>query len=98
MKIIISDIPRRPALAGLLVCLTLMTPLASSCGHAGTFGDDVVFLKKYTDLVVLSDPAGAAQVALAPAWQGRVMTSTAGGADGASFGWINRELIAAGKL
>src|SRR6185295_12200589 len=39
-----------------------------------------------------------AKVAVAPAWQGRVLTSTAGGDSGLSFGWINRELIAAGKL
>ena len=39
-----------------------------------------------------------AKVAVAPAWQGRVMTSTAGAMPGLSFGWINRELIASGKL
>lgn len=43
---------------------------------AATFGEDVAFLKSHTDLVVLSDAKGAAKVAIAPAWQGRVMTST----------------------
>ena len=62
------------------------------------FGDDSAFLKKHTDLVVLSDKAGSAKVALAPAWQGRVMTSTMGGDAGPSFGWINRELIASGEI
>src|SRR5689334_13368722 len=71
---------------------------AASAGAAGTFGGDSNFLKKHTDLVVLSDAAGRAKVAVAPAWQGRVMTSTAGGDAGLSFGWINRELIASGKL
>ena len=98
MKTIIPTHFPRPALAGVLACLSLMTTLVSSRGDAGTFGDDVAFLQKYTDLVVLRDPGEGAQVALAPAWQGRVMTSTAVGAAGASFGWINRELIAAGKL
>ncbi len=65
---------------------------------AATFGEDVAFLKSHTDLVVLSDAKGAAKVAIAPAWQGRVMTSTAGNDAGRSFGWINRELIASGKL
>ena len=37
-------------------------------------------------------------MAVTAAWQGRVMTSTAGGDAGLSFGWINRELIASGKL
>jgi len=64
---------------------------------ATTFGEDVAFLKKHTDIVVLSDQTGRAQVAIAPAYQGRVMTSTADGAGGLSFGWINRELIASGK-
>ena len=62
-----------------------------------TFGDEVTWLRKYTDIIVLSDEKGAAQVALAPAWQGRVMTSTAQRDRGRSFGWINRELIASGK-
>ncbi|MGO9931871.1 MAG: DUF6786 family protein, partial [Steroidobacteraceae bacterium] len=64
---------------------------------AATFGDDVAFLRKHTDIIVLSDQQGLAQVALAPAWQGRVMTSTAEHDSGRSFGWINRELIASGK-
>lgn len=63
----------------------------------GTFGYDVNFLKQYhKDIVVLGDSAGA-QVIIAPAYQGRVMTSTAEGYKGMSFGWINHELIASGK-
>ena len=63
-----------------------------------TFGDDLEFLKKHTDVVVLSDAKGDGQVAVLPKMQGRVMTSTAGGMDGLSFGWINRELIASGEF
>ncbi len=63
-----------------------------------TFGDDTAFLQQHTDIIVLSDKPGHARVALSPAWQGRVMTSTAGGDAGASFGWINRDLIASGQL
>ena len=66
--------------------------------RAAQFGEDVAFLKKYTEVVVLSDRAGKAQVVVVPAWQGRVMTSTDGGAAGASYGWLNRELIASRKL
>jgi len=43
---------------------------------------------------VLSDPSGAAQVVVAPEYQGRVMTSTTGGTDAPSFGWIGRAAIA----
>jgi len=74
-----------------------MTSIPHSASGAN-FGDDSAFLKKHTELIVLSDKAGLAKVALAPAWQGRVMTSTAGGDAGQSFGWINRELVASGKI
>ena len=63
----------------------------------GTFGDDLAFLKKHIEVVVLSDVSGDGQVAFSPALQGRVMTSTAAGLQGLSFGWINRELIASGR-
>jgi hypothetical protein len=66
--------------------------------HAASFADDIAFLKRYVELIVLSDAEGSAKIAVAPAWQGRVMTSTVGGEAGPSFGWINRELIASGKL
>ena len=59
----------------------------------GPFGHDVAFLKKHTDVIVLSREDGA-QVAVCPGYQGRVMTSSADGDAGLSFGWINRELIA----
>jgi len=63
-----------------------------------TFGDDLEFLKKHTDVVVLSDENGDGRVTVLPKMQGRVMTSTAGGTDGLSFGWINRELVASGEF
>ncbi len=66
--------------------------------HAANFGDDLTFLQKHTHVVVLRDAAQRAQVVVAPAWQGRVMTSTAGGASGRSYGWVNRDLIASRKL
>jgi hypothetical protein len=65
---------------------------------SATFGDDVEFLKRHTELVVLANSDGPANVAVAPAWQGRVMTSSAAGDAGFSFGWINRELISSRKL
>lgn len=64
----------------------------------GTFGYDLAFLKQhYKDLVLLSDDSGKAQVIVLPACQGRVMTSTAAGPEGAGFGWVNHDLIASGK-
>jgi hypothetical protein len=87
---------RNPIIATILVMST-----AASLTHragAASFGDDAAFLKSHTELIVLSDEKGQAKVAVSPAWQGRVMTSTAGADAGLSFGWINRELIASGKL
>jgi hypothetical protein len=64
---------------------------------AANFGDDVTFLNNHVDVIVLSNKESLARVALVPAWQGRVMTSSAEGESGQSFGWINRELISSGK-
>ncbi len=64
---------------------------------AGSFGDDLTFLSRHTALVVLQSADGRARVAVAPEYQGRVLTSTASGLSGPSFGWINREVIAARK-
>ena len=57
------------------------------------FKDDVSFLKNYTQTIILSDAQDKAKVAVCPDYQGRVMTSTATGPDGNSYGWINRGLI-----
>jgi hypothetical protein len=43
---------------------------------------------------LLSDASKKAQVIVSPGMQGRVMTSTATGKYGKSYGWINHELIA----
>lgn len=81
-----------------MVATAVAAGTAATTLQAATFGDDFAFLQKHTPLVMLSDRSGQSKVAVAPAWQGRVMTSTAGGDAGLSFGWINRELIASGKL
>ena len=62
-----------------------------------TFQDDVAFLQKHTPVVVLATKSNLAMVAITPALQGRIMTSTYGGNEGPSFGWINRELIASAQ-
>ncbi len=79
-----------------LPALGLMAACAQT--FAATFGDDAAFLKQHADVVVLSDRAKQAEVIVSPVWQGRVLTSTAQGDAGTSFGWINRDLIATGKF
>ena len=65
-------------------------------GNPVSYSEARDFLAEHTQLVELSDNAGA-RVAVAPEWQGRVMTSTCGGMEGPSFGFINRGFIEAGK-
>jgi hypothetical protein len=61
------------------------------------YQEDLDLLKGHLDVVELADASGEARVAVVPAYQGRVMTSTADGPDGWSLGWINGELIASGE-
>lgn len=58
-----------------------------------TYGNDLAFMKTHTPIIELSDASGKGRVAVSPALQGRVMTSSASGANGRSYGWINRELF-----
>src|SRR6266550_7730357 len=76
---------------GVAGCSTTERPEA----QARRFQSDLAFLRQHTEVVLLTDGSGA-QVAVAPAYQGRVMTSTIGGRDAASFGWIGRPAIASG--
>jgi hypothetical protein len=65
----------------------------------GNFGEDVAFLQKHLkNVVVLQSATDSSRVAVTGDYQARVMTSTAGGETGKSFGWINYDLIASGKL
>lgn len=81
--------------------LLLITP--GACSFAGEpsqtitlFQEDFEFLQRHTEIVLLESKGAA--VAIAPAYQGRVMTSTVDRVNGPSFGWINRKVIAAGLL
>lgn len=65
-------------------------------GMTPTFFEDYEFLAKHTPIVLLEQEGAA--VAVAPAYQGRVMTSTIDKQAGPSFGWINRPVIEAGVL
>lgn len=59
-----------------------------------TYGEDRDFLCQHTDCVELVSADGKARVAVVGEYQGRVMTSTARGDTGASFGWIRYEAVA----
>jgi hypothetical protein len=65
----------------------------------GTYGYDVEFFKnQQIEILQLKDDVSGAAVLIAPGYQGRVMTSTANGLDGQSFGWINHDYITAGEF
>lgn len=62
----------------------------------GTYGYDIQFLKNHCSLVELRNDDAA--IAIVPAYQGRVMTSTCKGDTGFSFGWINHEAVSVRNL
>lgn len=84
--------------------LSTAIAIAASCICActnntemGNYGQDLSFFKAQgIDIVELSE--GDARVLVVPGWQARVMTSSAGGDDGTSYGWINKGYIAAGEI
>ena len=89
----------------LLPLYTVIMLVLASCGSAdkgerippnSPFDDDVAFLKKYSEVIVLTAPDGKSRIAVMPGLQARVMTSTAGGPDNLSYGWINRKVFESG--
>tara|TARA_R110002049_G_scaffold285698_4_gene466998 strand:- start:129825 stop:131066 length:1242 start_codon:yes stop_codon:yes gene_type:complete len=85
---------RTEAITGLAAAALCFLSGSASAGDG--FADDVAFMKQHTQIVLLHE--GDAAIAVAPAYQGRVMTSTFDGKDGPSFGWINRPVIERGLL
>jgi hypothetical protein len=73
--------------------VTLAASLLAAPAGAQTFADDVALLQRHTPVVVLTDGKDM-RVAVCPDLQGRVMTSSARGESGPSYGWINREVVA----
>jgi hypothetical protein len=62
----------------------------------GTYGYDLNVLKAHTKPIELKN--GNARVIISPEYQGRVMTSSADGEKGLSYGWINHDLIRSGEV
>ena len=90
---------RGPVLLGSLAMVAVAFGAAHGAEKKGrpmSYGEARDFLAQHTQLIELMGDAGA-RVAVAPGWQGRVMTSTCGGLAGKSFGFVNRDFITAGK-
>lgn len=71
---------------------------STSANVQGSYQYDKDFLQKHTKKVLeLKDSSGQAKILLSADYQGRVMTSTATGDTGTSFGWLNYKLIESGE-
>ena len=76
-----------------------MNTKAEEVFQKGSYGYDLAFLKAHKlKLVELKDASSKASVVLVPDLQGRVMTSSAKGNGGKSFGWINYKLFDSGVV
>lgn len=89
---------RMPQVAAVLFCslVSFSTYGESPKGESMSYREATAFLKQHTQVVELTDGRGAC-VAICPELQGRVMTSTCGGPDGISFGFVHRSFLEAKK-
>ena len=55
--------------------------LTPASNDSPRFASDLAFLRQHTNVVVLGDRADGARIVVAPDYQGRVLTSTTGGAN-----------------
>jgi hypothetical protein len=69
---------------------------AMATNFTNRYGNDRDFLKKFVNIIELKK--GESALILVPDWQGRVMTSTAEGDNGFSFGCINHDLVTSRKI
>jgi Family of unknown function (DUF6786) len=86
----------RPLTAALAVAVLASAMQPDSAPQTLRFDSDLAFLEQHTKVIVLGDAVSPAKVVVAPDYQGRVMTSTTGGAESPSFGWIGRAAVASG--
>jgi hypothetical protein len=87
-----------------VICIMVASSVCFLVAQSGSFaqernfGEDISFLSKHRQTIVLADHESGARVAVVPAYQGRVMTSTTRGDSGKSYGWINYEQVASGAF
>lgn len=94
-----------PGIKSLAICLLFchsacnqQNKNSSATGEIkGTYSYDAKFLKQHSrNIIELHDKENKAKILLSAEYQGRVMTSTATGDTGTSFGWIKYDLISSG--
>jgi len=86
-------------IAGMMLTAMVSCVKPIDSAMEGTYHYDIDFLRKHTKNVIeLSDASGQAKIILSADYQGRVLTSTSSGDQGASYGWLNYDLISSGKI
>jgi hypothetical protein len=83
------------AIAFVLFISCQFTPQKSNF-KKGEYGYDLEFLQKYLKPIELVNDKS--RLIVMPQYQGRVMTSSSNGLKGYSYGWVNHDLIASGKV
>ena len=91
-----------PAILRMAFAFALALHASAALGKDGddqpmNYGQVKTFLNRHTRVVELSGDSGA-RVAICPEYQGRVMTSTCGGTEGLSFGFVCTDFIRKGEL
>lgn len=82
-----------------LMLLSVSCQKKNQIMEKGTYKYDLQFFEKEKiETIELVGNDTNARVLLVPAYQGRVMTSTAGGLSGNSYGWINYNFISSKKV
>lgn len=85
--------------AGICGLLCSCRTLENAKEMSGTYQYDVDFFESQKiETLELAGENGQARVLIVPGYQARVMTSTASGGSGDSYGWINHKWIASGRL
>ncbi|MBM1107705.1 hypothetical protein JQC67_16230 [Aurantibacter crassamenti] len=82
----------------IVIFMSIVTSNGFSQNSAGNFENDFQFLKKHQEVVLLKSKNNKSQLIVLPKLQGRVMTSTANGLKGNSYGWMHYELLASGQF
>ena len=85
-------------IASFAACNNAATTQETAKEKPGNFGEDVAFLQQHLqNVVVLKHSGDSSRLVVTGDYQARVMTSTAGGGKGKSFGWINYDLVSSQK-
>ena len=78
--------------------LGLLVVFSCSNSKERVYVEDIESIAAKTKVIELISDNGKGRIAIAPAVQGKVLTTTYGGLQGASNGWLNQKAIEADHL